>query len=172
MLGAFAVFRTAAQWQDLPADPANDPTDPTVHVRGAELTSGMTYSVQLDCDSANPGTVLSPAVTVALWATGDVDDSGFPVDILDATRILDGFRNQFHTLPCATDADCWQVPPYYRCDMDVERCLWITRENVDIAGPVGPTICTPERDITILDVVTALDAFRQLPDPCAISCPP
>ena len=129
----------------------------------------MTYAVRIDCDPIEPGESLSDPVTVTVWAYGDVDDSGGLVDILDATRILDGFRAQFHTLPCTTDDDCRLFPPYRTCDQSVARCLWITRENVDIIGTNGA--CLPNRTIEIIDVVTALDAFRSLPDPCARPCP-
>ncbi len=141
----------------------------TAHVRGADLMSGMTYAAQADCDPQHPGVSLSEPVSDKLWRWGDVDDNGV-VEILDAVRILDGFRGMFHTIPCDIDQDCIDrpVPPYFTCDLDVHKCRWIYLENVDI---YGSATCTPNRVIEIVDVTLCLDAFRGYADPCAVSCP-
>lgn len=138
----------------------------TVHLRSDRIVGNMTYKIQTDCNEQSPGVNLSEAVIVTMSRPGDVDFTGV-VDILDVTRELDGFRSIFHTLPCTADADCWQVGPYYTCDRDVGFCIWIRFENVDIIGDTG---CTPDRIVSILDVMLDLDYFRSLPNPCR-PCP-
>ncbi len=163
------TFLTPANWQNLVGDPRDDPNNPQVQVRGLNLVSGMQYRIQGDCNQSSPGTTLSPGVTVRMWRFGDVDNNNV-VDILDATRILDGFRSTFWTIACASDTDCQFVRPYRKCDLTVAptRCRWIYFENVDIIGSPG---CQPERSISIIDVTTSLDAFRSRPDNCTGVCP-
>lgn len=144
----------------------------TVPVRGAGLVGGMTYSVQADCDPQNPGVSLSEPVTATLWHFGDTNNTPtYPyVEILDAVRVLDGFRGMFHiTIPsvCNTDQDCEMVPPHRLCDLDVHKCRWIYREEVDLYG--GGT-CAPNRVIEIVDAVYSLDGFRGMADWC-VPCP-
>jgi hypothetical protein len=141
----------------------------TAHVRGEHLIAGRTYEFRADCDPASPGTSLSQPVSATLWRWADVDNTGV-VDILDATRILDGFRGIYHTLPCQSNADCVNVRPHYACDLSMNQCLWVTLQNVDIIG-AGYNQCGPEGAASITDVTVCLDAFRGFPDPCAISCP-
>lgn len=138
-----------------------------VHLRGAGIEPSAEFAVQLDCNSGNPGTQLSPTASARTWRWGDVDNSTL-VDILDAVRILDGFRNRYHSIPCTTNADCANVRPHFRCDQNAHACVWITLENVDLRSDAG---CIPERVISILDVLSALDAFRGFPSPCITSCP-
>lgn len=142
----------------------------TVHVRGAELLAGHSYTIQTDCDPAAPGTTLSEPVSVTMWEWADVDNSGLPVEILDAVHILDAFRSQFHTIDCTSDVDCLEVRPFRSCDLSVGKCLWNTVESVDLFGAV--TGCIPDRSVDIpIDVVLAIDAFRGLPSPCPLPCP-
>ncbi len=163
------------QCDNPPCEPDYLPPGPegwdTVQVRGFELIGGKTYSIQTDCDPANPGTSLSEPVSATLWQWGDTDNWG-GVDIRDVTRILDGFRGMFHTFYCEIDEDCMNppVPPHFTCDTTVYKCLSATLENVDVYGATG---CMPERVISILDVTVDLDAFRGFPDPCAVTrCQP
>ncbi len=140
----------------------------TISVRGAELVSGRAYSVRTDCDPANPGNLLSEPTTVTLWPFADVDNFN-GVSIIDVTRILDGFSAVFNgSQACGSDANCAAVFPNFTCDTSANRCVRIRRENVDITAPAG---CLPDGVIDILDVTTALDAFRGRPDSCSITCP-
>ncbi len=145
----------------------------TTHVNGLGLMASRTYEFRADCDPSNPGTSLSEPASATLWRWADVDNDT-SVSILDVTRILDGFRGVYYTLPCESDADCQSptpVPPHYHCDLDIHKCLWITIENVDIIG-AGYDQCGPEGVASILDVTVCLDAFRGFPDPCAVTwCP-
>lgn len=141
-----------------------------VTVRDTDLVSSHTYAVRADCNPTNPGTNQSTLASDTLWHWADSDNSGLPIDILDAVHILDGFRGQFHTIPCTIDADCTGIFPFQRCDLKVGKCLWSTRETVDLMGSI--TGCLPDTviDITV-DVTLAIDAFRGLPVPCVSPCP-
>ncbi len=142
----------------------------TVAARSADMISGKTYDVRTDCDPGNPGANLSEPTTATLWDFGDVDNDA-DTSILDAVRILDGFRGNFHTIPCTTNVDCMAptpVPPYFQCDQAAGRCLFTKFENVDLMGDLA---CLPNRDVSILDVMYSLDAFKGRPDPCDIPCP-
>ncbi len=184
-LGSTPVFMTPAEWTDIfdvnpgLGDPFDDPTDPTVYLRGPKIVAGRTYDVQADCSPANPGANPSDPVTVTLWGWGDVDNDG-DRSILDVVRILDGFQGVWYNYgaPCTTDAECAVIPevpgsgigPHYACNTEAGFCVWITRENVDLIGDT-PQDCTPNRDIAITDVVAALDAFAGVPSPCQGGCP-
>lgn len=139
----------------------------TVQVHSDRIFGSQTYNIFADCDSSSPGTSLSEPVTVTMSRPGDADFNDV-VDILDVTRGLDGFRAVYHTLACETDGDCWQVRPFYTCDTDMGMCNWIRLEHVDIIGDMG---CTPDRIVSILDVMLDLDYFRSLPRPCPDVCP-
>lgn len=139
----------------------------TIYLRGTKLIAGKNFTVRADCDANNPGSSLSSGVTVKTWRWADVDNTNV-VDILDATRILDGFRSIYHTLPCTSDADCTGVLPHRKCDLSVNKCLWIIKENVDLLSDAN---CQPEGVVSILDVTVSLDAFRGQPDPCRNVCP-
>ena len=141
----------------------------TVNVRGEKLVSGFTYNVQIDVDPQNPGISLSQPVAVTLWGFGDVDNVG-GVDIIDITRIIDGFQAAWNSVtPCTTDADCSTVRPNFECDTSAGFCVWITVENVDIKGS---STCLPERVIDIIDITVDIDAFSGQPDVCAeVACP-
>ena len=166
-LGVAPVYRTPAQWQSSMTYLPNDPTDPTVHVRGDDLVAGETYSVRLDCNSSSPGTSVSTGVERTLWLFGDTDNN-LDRNITDVLRILSGFTGVFHTIACASHADCAIVAPFFFCDPDQGQCLWLTRENVDI---IGIEACGSDRDISITDALSSLQAFQGLPNPCTIFCP-
>ena len=164
------VYKTPAEWQTAMSliNGPNDPfrNDPAVNVRGIELIAGETYSARLDCNPLSPGTSVSAAVEGTLWAFGDTDNNR-DINITDVLRILTGFSNVFHTLSCTDDVDCAVLEPYNFCDTG--SCLWLTRENVDIAGvTVG---CAPDRDISINDALTAINAFAFVTDSCFVVCP-
>jgi hypothetical protein len=164
------VFSDGRLYEDLPYFQPSGPAGwGMVHVHGAQLVAGRTYEFRADCNPDAPGTNQSPPASATLWRWADVDDTGV-VDILDVTRILDGFRGLFHTLPCQSDADCSSVLPHYTCDLSVHRCLWITLQNVDIVG-AGYHQCSPEKLISITDATVCLDAFRGARDHCRVSCP-
>lgn len=140
----------------------------SVMVHGAEMVSGLTYAVRADFDGANPGVSMSQPATATLWQRADTDNNGVP-DILDVTRIIDGFRAVFNSSTvCTSDLDCANIRPVFQCDTTVNRCVRLTLENVDLISPVG---CVPDGSIDIVDVTTAIDAFRRLADPCATVCP-
>ena len=142
----------------------------TVHVRGNELLSDRTYNVQADCDSANPGTSLSEPVSATLWTFADADNTGPPVEIVDAVHALDGFSGTFHTISCVNDSDCSSVLPFKRCDLDVGKCLWNTKEIIDWVGSLNR--CMPDQSIDIVtDVVAAIDSFSGVFIPCPSPCP-
>ncbi|RME37833.1 MAG: hypothetical protein D6788_08620, partial [Planctomycetota bacterium] len=141
----------------------------TVPVRGEGLLSARTYNVQADCDPTAPGTSLSPPVSATLWEWADTDHTGVPIDIVDAVHILDAFRGTFHTLPCASDQDCVNVLPFKTCDLSVGKCLWNTVESTDLKSASD---CLPDRSLDVtVDVLLALDAFRNQPPPCVSPCP-
>lgn len=145
----------------------------TVQARGMRLIGGETYNFYADCDAANPGVNLSTATTVTLWRGGDADNSG-SVDIGDAVRGVDGFRGRFHLDidDCTTDAECVHRRPHQMCDLSVNKCLWITIENVDSVGDAaGDAGCVPNGAIGINDIVSTLDFFRGFPDRCNPRCP-
>ncbi len=142
----------------------------TLSVRDANLVSSKTYSVQADCDPANPGTVMSAPAPVTLWQWGDTNNDG-SITILDITRGIDGFRSVFH-LPavlCLADADCAAVGPNFKCDTAAGLCAQLRLENVDHLGPSG---CGPETVISILDIVWIVDSFRAVPHNCLGTCLP
>lgn len=164
-LGNNPIYKTPAEWQGAMTDAINDPTDPTVHARGDELVAGETYSVRLDCNAASPGTDVSSDVQVTLWLFGDTDNN-LDRNITDVLKILSGFSGVFHTLSCVNDADCALVDPFFFCDQGA--CLWLTRENVDI---IGIEACGSDRDISIRDALSSLNAFQGIADSCTIFCP-
>jgi hypothetical protein len=147
--------------------PTGSPGWNTIFVRGTKLIAGKNFTVRADCDANSPGSSLSSGVTVKTWRWADVDNNNI-IDILDITRILDAFRNTFHTLPCSNDQDCVNVLPHRKCDLGLGRCLWTTLQNVDLVSDAN---CQPEGIISILDVTVALDAFRSAPNPCGNACP-
>ena len=141
-------------------------------MRGAGLIGGMTYAVQADCDPENPGVSLSDPVTATLWHFGDTNNTPTQphVEILDAVRVLDGFRGMYHTTfpaECNTDQECDIVMPHQHCDLDVHKCRWIYLEEVDLYGSGD---CKPNRVIEIIDAVYSLDGFRGRDDLC-VPCP-
>lgn len=154
-LGADPVYETPEQWGK-------------VHLRGANLRSGNTYSVRADCQPWAPGSVLSTAVTGALWRWGDTNADGL-VDFVDITRLVDGFRGVWYNLgrPCSSDAECTMVLPHKKCDLGSGYCLAITLENVDIYGSTG---CTPDRQTDFTDITRGVDAFVGRAYPCP-PCP-
>ncbi len=161
------IYKTPAEWASALTYAFNDPSDPTVHARGIEISSAETYSVRADCGPASPGTNLSDPVEATLWLYGDTDNN-LDRSITDTVRILDGFQGVFHTIACTSDADCSSVEPYRTCDLDVGKCVWIHRENVDI---LGIEFCGADRDISIRDALHALSAFQGLSDFCSYVCP-
>jgi hypothetical protein len=138
----------------------------TIRIRDNDLVAGMTYRIQADCDASSPGTEVSAPVETTLWMMGDVDnDHG--VDVFDMTRVLDGFRGEFRRVPCLTDMDCAVVPPHFSCDHEVNRCVWVTMQNVDMVGSEG---CMPDGVVTILDATATVAAFQGQPDFCPGPC--
>ena len=137
-----------------------------IRVRDGDLVAGMTYRIQTDCDASSPGTEVSAPVDATLWRMGDVDnDHG--VDVFDMVRVLDGFRGEFRRVPCLTDVDCGAVPPHFSCDREINRCVWVTMQNVDMVGSVG---CTPDGVVTIIDLTATVAAFQGQPDLCPGPC--
>lgn len=165
-------YATPAQWMSDMTDAFNDPTDPTVHARGLELSSGQTYSVRLDCSPSNPGTSFSDPVEATLWLLGDTNGDGERF-ITDTLRVLDGFTGVFFQGACTTDADCTsELAAVSDCNEAAGLCVWVTRENVDLHGNGNtPEICGPDRDIAIIDALFALEGFNGLTDLCVVSCP-
>ncbi len=138
----------------------------TIRVRDGDLVAGMTYGIQTDCDASSPGTEVSAPVETTLWMMGDADnDHG--VDVFDMMRVLDGFRGEFRRVPCLTDVDCGAVPPHFSCDREVNRCVWVTMQNVDMIGSAG---CMPDRVVTILDATATVAAFQGQPNLCPGPC--
>ena len=165
-------YATPAQWMTEMTDAFNDPTDPTIHVRGFELSSGQTYAVRLDCSEANPGTSFSDPVEGTLWLFGDTNGDGERF-ILDTLRVLDGFVGVFLRGACTTDADCTnEAAAFSDCNEAAGLCVWLTRENADLHGNGNASeVCGPDRDIGIIDALFALEGFNGLLDLCTVSCP-
>lgn len=136
-----------------------------IHARGLEILGGQTYNVYADCDSANPGASLSPAVPVTLWRYGDTNAND-AIGVDDVVRVIRGFSSLWYVSTCTSDADCTDVRPYRTCDTDVGQCLQIRLENVDLTGD---QTCMPNRSISLRDVVVTLAAFRNDPDDCLVN---
>ncbi len=144
----------------------------TVMAHGLTMAGGMTYSFRADCDSANPGTSMSEAVTATMWRPGDVDNNTV-VDITDAVKGIDGFRGRYLIIaadgePCLNDADCAERRPHQSCDLPSGLCVWITLENVDT---IGDATCEPNGVVSIRDILDTLQHFQGFPDACNPQCP-
>ncbi|MGB2984255.1 MAG: hypothetical protein WBE26_00085 [Phycisphaerae bacterium] len=114
----------------------------TAHVRGLEIIPSTSYLVQAECDTGQ-GIGLSTAAGGTTWKRGDVNNSDGPVDFVDISLVVDGFRGVFDT---------------------------ITLYNVDLVG-ADSNSCLPEAVVDFNDIASAVDAFRQLPYPCGGVCP-
>jgi len=77
-LGTTAVYRTPAQWG-------------TVPVRGSQIQPSKSYRVQVDC-GPTPGQLLSSVVNVTMRPWGDATGTGLPINFIDISKVIDGFR--------------------------------------------------------------------------------
>lgn len=144
----------------------------TVFAHDESMPGGMTYSIRADCDSANPGTTMSEAVTAKTWRAGDTDNNT-SVDITDAVRGVDGFVGRYLIIatdgePCLNDLDCATRRPHQSCDLPSGLCNWITIENVDT---FGSATCQPNGQAEIVDILNTLQHFQGIPDECNPRCP-
>ncbi len=114
----------------------------TVHVRGPRILPSTEYVVQTECDTGQ-GIGYSVPASGVTWLWADANNSGFPVDFGDISLVVDGFRGIFN------------LTTIYAVD------LWGTD-----AAP-----CSPQFIIDFVDIMAAVDAFRQVPFPCPDPCP-
>lgn len=114
----------------------------TVHVGGPEIIPSVTYQVQTECDTGQ-GIDLSTSASVMTSVWADVNGSGFPVDFQDISLVVDGFRGLFDTT---------------------------TIYSVDLWGSDAAP-CSPQLIIDFVDIMAAVEAFRQAPFPCDDPCP-
>ncbi|MGD2109605.1 MAG: hypothetical protein PVI86_09455 [Phycisphaerae bacterium] len=149
----------------------------TVHVRGEDLIGSMTYDVVADCDPSDPGSKFSDPVPVTMWRFGDTNVDSV-VDFVDITMVVDGFRNVWGTpICCTTDVDCAVLGPLSFCntawigcqtpEVTPGRCQ-STFVNLDLKGGFN---CLPDTVVDFVDITAAVDAFRNIPDPCLGVCP-
>jgi hypothetical protein len=159
----------------------------TVHIRGENIVGAdsasvqYTYEVQTDCDPGNPGASLSDPVSVVMPRFGDVGGIVGPdgtVDFVDITMIVDGFRNVWGTpICCSDDGPCDVMGPLSFCNTAWEGCAspvvtpgrcQSAYVNLDLKGGFG---CLPDTVVDFVDITAAVDAFRNVPEPCSNVCP-
>ncbi len=114
----------------------------TVFVGDEDIIPSTTYQVRADVRLPVEPPNLSEPISTTTWRWGDGDDDDL-VDITDIVCTLDGFRDVFNV------------------------CL---PESVDLQGAVDAFV--PDRNIDIVDIVAALDAFTGVAYPGPLPCIP
>ena len=114
----------------------------STYVRGVEIIPSAEYVVQTECNTGQ-GIDLSTMASATTWLWADANDTGFPVDFLDVSLVVDGFQGVFN------------LATIYATD------LWGADANP----------CVPQLVIDFVDITMALDAFKQIPFPCDDPCP-
>ncbi|MGD2107960.1 MAG: hypothetical protein PVI86_01085 [Phycisphaerae bacterium] len=114
----------------------------TVYVSGSDIIPSTSYVLQAECDTGQ-GMGISTGATDETWVWADADNSGFPVDFEDISMVVDGFRG-FYPIATMHSVDLW-------------------------GSDAAP--CSPQQIIDFVDIMSAVDAFRQNPFPCPDPCP-
>ena len=115
----------------------------TVYLYGSNVRPDRRYVLQAECNTG-AGSGVSANVETLTWLWADTNNTGGLVDVVDITRVVDGFGGIF-----APGGSIY---------------------NVDLWGS-SAVPCVPDKRIDILDITAAVEAFGQRPFPCPASCP-